>query len=140
MKSEASAGHSLCPLKWVAAVIALLISLSSQAAITNAMLFVTQVPIPKEVNDATVSNVFVSVVSGLGNHLADTAHAGRGGDLWIRYPDGSLTNLTRAAGYGTNGSQDGVGIAVRDPFVHWSGAKAVFSMVAGAPTGPGDTN
>ncbi len=113
---------------------------SAHATITNAILFVTQVPIPSEVNDGTVSNVFVSVVSALGNHLADTAHAGRGGDLWIRYPTGAITNLTRAAGYGTNTVQHGIGIGVRDPFVHWSGNKAVFSMVVGAPVGPGDTN
>ena len=112
----------------------------SRAAITNAILFVTQVPIPSEVNDGTVSNVFVSVVSALGNHLADTTHAGRGGDLWIRYPSGAISNLTRLAGYGVNGSQDGAGIAVRDPLVHWSGNKAIFSMVVGAPTGPGNTN
>src|ERR1043165_8206973 len=92
---------------------------SGAAAITNAILFVTQVPMPNEVNDGTVSNVTVSVVSALGNHLADTAHAGRGGDLWIRYPSGSVSNLTRLAGYGVDGSQDGNGIAARDPFVHW---------------------
>src|ERR1043165_6964018 len=104
---------------------------------TNPILFVTQPPIPNEVNDGTVSNVFVSVVSSLGNHLADTAHAGRGGDLWIRYTDGTLRNLTRAAGYGVNGPQHGVGIAVRDPHVHWNGARALFRRAAGAPPGPG---
>ncbi len=117
----------------------LLASEEAGAAITNAILFVTQAPIAEERNDATVSNVFVSVVSALGNHLADTKHAGRGGDLWIRYPNGGITNLTRAAGYGTNTVQHGVGIAVRDPFVHWSGNKAIFSMVVGSPNGPGDT-
>lgn len=108
-------------------------------ALPNPILFVTQVPIPNELNDGTVSNVFVSVVSALGNHLPDTGHAGRGGDLWIRYTDGTLRNLTRAAGLGANGSQHGLGIAVRDPHVHWSGTKAIFSMVVGAPTGPGQT-
>ncbi len=106
-------------------------------SLPNPILFVTQVHVPNEVNDATVSNVFVSVVSPLGNHLSDTAHAGRGGDLWIRYTDGTLRNLTRAAGYGVNGPQHGTGIAVRDPHVHWDGTKALFSMVVGAPTGPG---
>ena len=106
----------------------------------NPILFVTQPPIPNEVNDGTVSNVFVSVVSALGSHLADTAHAGRGGDLMIRYTSGAISNLTRAAGFGVSGAQHGVGIAVRDPFVHWSGKKAIFSMVVGAPSGPGDTN
>src|ERR1051325_532602 len=139
MKAEAPAGNSLSPPRLFVALLTFLIALSSRAAITNAILFVTQVPIPNEVNDATVSNVFVSVVSALGNHLADTKHAGRGGDLWIRYPSGAFTNLTRAAGYGTNGVQHGAGIAVRDPFVHWSGTKAIFSMFVGAPTNANDT-
>jgi hypothetical protein len=51
-----------------------------------------------------------------------------------------LKNLTRAAGFGTNGAQHGNGIAVRDPSIHWSGTKALFSMVVGAPTGANDTN
>jgi hypothetical protein len=106
----------------------------------NPILFVTQMPIPNEINDSAVSNVFVSVVSPLGNHLADTTHAGRGGDLWLRYTNGALLNLTRKAGFGTNGVQHGIGIAVRDPFVHWSGQRALFSMVVGAPTNAADTN
>src|SRR2546422_9252352 len=110
------------------------------AGLPNPVLFATQVPLPDEVNDATVSNVVVSVVSALGNHLADTAHAGRGGDLWIRYTDGSLKNLTKAAGFGVNGAQHTNGIAVRQPSMHWSGTKAVFSMIAGAPRFAGDTN
>jgi len=55
-----------------------------------------------------------------------------------RFPDGAVRNLTRAAGLGVNGPQHGVGIAVRDPHVHWNGTKAIFSMVVGSPTGPGD--
>ncbi len=54
----------------------------------------------------------------------------------IRYPDGSVKNLTRLAGYGTTGLQGRKGttsIAVREPCVHWSGNRAVFSMVVGAP-------
>src|SRR5678815_1901671 len=90
----------------------LLAATCSRAAITNAVLFVTQVPLPHEQNALSVSHVAVSVVSALGNHLADTAHAGRGGDLWIRYANGALTNLTRLAGFGTNGPQHGTGIAV----------------------------
>lgn len=109
-----------------------------QPPLANPILFVTQVPMPLEVNDDTVANVRVSVASALGNHLADTAHAGRGGDLWLLWPNGALKNLTRAAGFGVNGVQHGSGIAVRDPHVHWSGTKAIFSMVAGAPGGPGD--
>ncbi|MDB6027253.1 MAG: hypothetical protein JWM68_3476 [Verrucomicrobiales bacterium] len=57
----------------------------------------------------------------------------------IRYPNGTITNLTRAAGYGRWGSQDTNGIAVRQPSVHWSGKKAVFSMIVGAPRQQYDT-
>ncbi len=111
---------------------------AAQPALANPILFVTQVPMPGEQNAATVTNVVVSVVSAFGNHLADTAHAGRGGDLWIRYADGTLKNLTRAAGYGVTGTQHTNGIAVRQPAVHWSGTKAIFSMVVGAPRFAGD--
>ncbi len=133
---------SLHPLRILSGIFLSLLVCTCRAAVPilgNPILFVTQPPIPNEVNDAVVANVFVSVVSPLGNHLADTAHAGRGGDLWIRYTDGTLRNLTRAGGFGTNGVQHGVGIAVRDPYVHWNGSKAVFSMVVGAPGGPGAT-
>src|SRR6185436_4754684 len=50
------------------------------------------------------------------------------------YPDGTLRNLTREAGYGMDGFQGAGAIAVREPSVHWSGTKALFSMVVGAPT------
>jgi len=91
---------------------------------TNPILFVTQVPLPEDF--ATVNAVF-------GNHRATVAAATRGGDLWIRYPDSTLKNLTAAAGFGKSGIQTGNGIAVRDPAVHWDGSKAVFSMAIGAP-------
>ena len=45
------------------------------------LLFVTQVPIPDD---------FTTIGSVFGNHLATMQSAGRGGDLWIRYPDGTL--------------------------------------------------
>jgi hypothetical protein len=118
-------------------------SLTGRAAgpvLGNPVLFVTQVPIPNEINDNTVTNVFLSAASGMGNHLPDTTHAGRGGALWIRYPDGTLKNLTLAAGFGVSGAaQHTNGIAVRQPFMHWSGTKAVFSMVVGAPRFAGDS-
>ena len=114
-------------------------ALPVRAAITNAILFVTQVPMPDERNSTSSSNVVVSVVSALGNHLADTAHAGRGGDLMIRYASGAVSNLTRLAGYGVSGTQDVAGIAVRDPLVDWSATKAVFSMVVGSPASANDT-
>lgn len=95
-------------------------------AITNPILFVTQVPIRAD---------FTTIGSVFGNHRADIDSVGRGGDLYIRYPDGTLKNLTQAAGYGVaSGFQGETAIAVRDPSVHWSGTKALFSMAIGAPT------
>src|SRR5258708_6792510 len=91
---------------------------------TNSILFVTQVPIPAD---------FATIGSTFGNHSAAPGACGRGGDLYIRYADGTLRNLTRAAGLGRWGTQFTNGIAVRQPSIHWSGKKAVFSMVVGAP-------
>lgn len=51
----------------------------------------------------------------------------------LRYPDGALRNLTKEAGFGMDGLQGDKAIAVREPAVHWSGTKALFSMVVGAP-------
>ena len=87
------------------------------------ILFVAQVPISH----------FDSISSPFANHLPSVDSAPRGGDLYIRYTDGSLRNLTKEAGFGVEGQQGANAIAVRDPSVHWSGAKAVFSMVVGAP-------
>ena len=119
------------------AAFAVLTTARASVALTNPILFVTQVQLPKE-NNGNVSNSFMSVVTLFGNHLADTAHAGRGGDLWLLTTNQSLVNLTRKAGLGTHGAQDGVGIAVRDPAIHWLGKKAIFSMIVGAPTGSND--
>src|SRR6266542_3621379 len=91
---------------------------------TNAILFVTQVPIPAD---------FTTIGSVFGNHRATPDSCGRGGDLYIRYANGTIKNLTRAAGFGVYGPQHTNGIAVRQPCMHWSGKKAVFSMVVGAP-------
>ena len=92
---------------------------------SNPILFVTQIPIGFD---------YLTIGSVFGNHQPSSAQAGRGGDLYIRYPDGSLRNLTAEAGYGVpSGYQGANGIAVREPSVHWSGQKAVFSMVVGMP-------
>jgi hypothetical protein len=91
---------------------------------TNSIIFVTQIPVPAD---------FTTIGSTFGNHLSSLDSCGRGGDLYIRYPDGTLKNLTRAAGYGQWGMQTTNAIAVRQPCVHWSGTKAVFSLVVGAP-------
>lgn len=94
------------------------------AVAANPIIFVTQVPLEQD---------FTTVTSTFGNHRGTIDSAPRGGDLWIRYPDGSLKNLTRAAGFGNDGRQGANAIAVREPSVHWSGTKALFSMVIGAP-------
>jgi hypothetical protein len=86
-------------------------------------MFVTQVP----------AAFFGAVTSPFGNQQASVAAAPRGGDLMIRYPDGTIRNLTREAGFGNTGPQGDKAIAVREPCVHWDGNKALFSMVIGAP-------
>lgn len=88
------------------------------------ILYCTQVPI----------SGFATRSSAFGNHGASMAACPRGGDLMIRYADGTLRNLTQEAGYGMTGFQGANAIAVREPSVHWSGTKALFSMVIGAPT------
>ena len=90
----------------------------------NPILFVAQIPIP--VDSSTITATF-------SNHLSDPVFAGRGSDLYIIYPDGVLKNLTAIAGFGTSGFQGANSIGVRQPCVHWSGTKALFSMVIGAP-------
>src|SRR4051812_11986097 len=94
------------------------------AVLSNPILFVTQVPVPGD---------FTSVASTFGNQIPSAQQAPRGGDLWIRYPDGTTKNLTRAAGFGMSDMQGANAIAVREPSVHWSGTKALFSMAIGAP-------
>jgi hypothetical protein len=79
---------------------------------------------------------FATIGSTFGNQQASISAVPRGGDLWIRYPDGALKNLTAAAGYGSadaGGFQGARAIAVRDPAVSWDGTRALFSMVVGAP-------
>lgn len=93
--------------------------------LNHPILFVTQVPHPVDFN---------SRMATFGNHLAHPDAVPRGGDLIIRFPDGSLRNLTKEAGYGNEGFQGSRAIAVREPSVHWNGKKALFSMVIGAPT------
>jgi len=94
------------------------------------ILFVTQVPNPYDF--ATRTAVFA-------NHTASVSSVARGGDLWLLLPDGGLVNLTAGAGYGSPGGaypggfQGAGSIAVRDPAVDWSGERAVFAMLVGAP-------
>ncbi len=98
---------------------------STVGTIQNPILFVTQVP---------VSADFSSRVGSFANHRTQVKLTPRGGDLMIRYPDGTLRNLTKEAGFGMDGLQGANAIAVREPSVHWNGTKALFSMVIGAPS------
>ena len=93
--------------------------------LNNAILFATQVPHPVDYN---------SRMATFANHLAHPEAVPRGGDLIIRFPGGAFRNLTKEAGFGSEGFQGSRAIAVRDPSVHWNGKKALFSMVIGAPT------
>jgi hypothetical protein len=91
--------------------------------VQNPIMFVTQVPTP--------GDVFGSRTSTFANHLPGMISVPRGGDLMVRYPNGSLRNLTREAGFGVEGLQGANAIAVREPTVHWDGTRAVFSMIVG---------
>lgn len=102
-----------------------------QTGPSHPIMFVTQIPIPAD---------FTTIGSTFGNHQATLSSAGRGGDLWIRYPNGALRNLTeeffsQQPGYKNDGFVAGPnqGIAVREPSIHWNGQKALFSMVTGTP-------
>ena len=108
------------------ACVLLLAARSASATRPYPILFVTQVPTPAD---------FTAVASVFGNHHPDMQSTPRGGDLYVIYPNGTLRNLTQLAGYGVaTGFQGAAAIAVREPTVHWSGTKAIFSMVVGAPT------
>jgi len=93
--------------------------------IATPILFAAQVPTLRDIG---------ARASTFSNHLGDVGRVARGGDLMIRYPDGTMRNLTKEAGYGSEGFQGSQSIAVREPSVHWSGTKALFSMVIGGPS------
>lgn len=113
-------------LSWLLAALCLWTTpAAAQVTTPNPILFVTQYPVASDF--ATIGAVFA-------NHRASLSSTGRGGDLYIRYGDGTLRNLTQEAGFGVaSGLQGPNAISVRDPAVHWSGTKAVFSMAIGAP-------
>ena len=100
--------------------------------VTNPILFAAQVPTFPDVGSRAAT---------FSNHTGDVSKVLRGGDLYIRYADGTLRNLTKEAGFGMEGLQGSAAIAVREPSVHWGGKKALFSMLIGAPAvkfGTGD--
>jgi len=106
----------------------------------NPILFVTQVPIPEEVNSRDITQAFMSSVSPFSNHLADPVHAGRGGSLFVRFSDGQVKDLLALADWTAiaGGQPAADAMAVRNPAVYWTATKAVFSMTTGKPTGPAD--
>jgi len=123
-----------------AAALALAPSLALGANPTKPILFVTQVPMPEEVNSRDILTSYESCVSPFSNHLADTAHAGRGGSLWVRFSNGQIVDMLAAADWSAipGGKPAPNTIAVRNPSVSFAADKAVFSMVVGAPSGPTD--
>lgn len=93
---------------------------------SNPIIFVTTVPV---VNLQGQLNAF-------GNHGTTILDSIPGGDLYIRYPNGTLKNLTESAGLGVKSGdiQEGKApIAIRQPTVHWDGKKVIFSMLVGGP-------
>jgi hypothetical protein len=104
-------------------ILVLSLNINSSNALDNPIMFVTQYPIEDD---------FSAIGTTFGNHQSGIENVGRGGDLYIRYADGTLRNLTREAGFGMVGFQGVDSIAVRDPTIHWNGTKALFSMVIGA--------
>ncbi len=75
-------------------------------------------------------------LNAFGNHGTSIIDSIPGGDLYIRYTDGRLRNLTAEAGLGIPSGEIQEGktpIAVRQPTVHWSGKKVIFSMLVGGP-------
>ena len=113
---------------------------------SNPVLYVTQTPMPDEMFTHVVAETRMGITSTMQSPLGDTAHVARGGALWIRYADGTTKNLTEAAGYGGTvdqfhnavGFQGANSIAVHRPYLHWSGTKAIFAMVVGAPVSAAD--
>ncbi len=97
---------------------------SAPPALQFPILFVSQVPLEADKE---------SRLSAFANHMTTPRQVPRGGDLMIIYPNGHLRNLTREAHLGTSGWQGDAAIAVREPTVHWSGKKAILSLLLGAP-------
>lgn len=96
---------------------------------------------PGEVNSRTIAESYQSCVSPFNNHLADTAHAGRGGSLYVHFSKVQAVDLLAVADWSAvpGGKPAADSLAVRNPSVEWTATKAIFSMVIGKPSGPADT-
>src|SRR4051812_24033711 len=87
----------------------------------NPILFVTQTPMPEEVNSRTVTESYQSCVFSSTNHLLHCAHAGRGGTLFVRFPNAQVIELFAAADWTSlPGGKPAVldVLAVRNPSVN----------------------
>ena len=103
-----------------------ILSVVGQYATSYPIMFVTSVP----------STGFNNPLNTFGNHGTLIADSIPGGDLYIRYSDGTLRNVTKEAGWGIASGSVQAGskaIAVRNPSMHWDGKKAIFSMLVGGP-------
>lgn len=108
---------------------------SSQVALTVTMASTTSYPVMFVTSVPALG--FANQLNTFGNHGSGIIDAIAGGDLYVRYPDGTLRNLTKEAGWGVDsgGIQGGAkAISVRQPSMHWDGKKALFSMLVGGPS------
>ena len=74
-------------LKILLLIICISTVLKADVPTDNPIMFVTQFPTS-------------AIGSTFSNHQTNPDEVGRGGDLYIRYVDGTLRNLTREAGFG----------------------------------------
>jgi len=108
---------------------------SSQATLSVTMASATSYPVMFVTSVPALG--FANQLNTFGNHGSGVTDAIAGGDLYVRYPDGTLRNLTKEAGWGVDsgGIQGGAkAISVRQPSMHWDGKKALFSMMVGGAT------
>jgi hypothetical protein len=105
-------------------------NLAQANTLNNPILFSLVVP-------PLIGNSFGHQLETFTNHLTGMqVQAPRGGDLCMMDTAGNLRYLTKEAGYGVASGQVQAenAIAVRQPSVHWTGSKALFSMVVGGPS------
>ena len=85
-------------------------------------------------------STFGFMMETFNNQGTGFTHAPRGGDLALMETDGTVRLLTEEAGFGVASGeiQAEDAIVVREPTVHFSGCKALLSMMIGGPTRPFD--
>jgi hypothetical protein len=105
-----------------------LVKKQQSGVLENPLLFAL---VPPPINN----NTFGHQMETFGNHRTEMTSAIRGGDLCLMDVQGNVRFLTKEAGFGVESGeiQTEKAIAVRQPCVHWSGKKALFSMIIGGP-------